>query len=107
MAESESKEKKLHWTKRPENKAKLAKMVKKSVAAKKAIRNGKQPKATKPKAAPKPQPTNNGSGIPEDTIAYALGHVECWIETFAKSAGVPSEALAFELGTVLRGKNGR
>lgn len=100
--------KKVHWTRRPENKAKLAKMVKRSAAAKKAIRKAaKKNGKANPGQKSKLKPHDDGADIPQDTFAYALGHIECWIETFSKSAGVSAEALAARLGSVLRSKNSR
>lgn len=93
---------KTHWTQKPENKAKLAAMVKRSVKAKKTNRKNGAHKQPKPKPQPKPH-----ENIPEEVFAYSLGYIECWLETFAKSAGVPSETLAARLGQVLHSKSRR
>lgn len=40
----------------------------------------------------------------EATFAYALGHVECWLQNYADSAGVSAGALAARMGQVLQRK---
>jgi hypothetical protein len=86
--------KKLHWTQTPEGKAKLAKNT---------ARAWKQRRA---KTTIKTEPTSHGTFTIKDSpiFAYALGHVTAWVETYAKSAGVPYEALATELGKILQVK---
>ncbi len=85
---------KIHWTNRPENKAKLKKMLR-AAAVTRAKKNAAQ-------STPATE-----TGIPDDTFAYALGHVECWLDTYAKSAGVPAAALTARLGKVLQSKASR
>src|SRR5262245_25074529 len=46
--------------------------------------------------------SSGASGIPETTLAYALGHLQSWIETYARSSGVSSAALAYRLGQLLQ-----
>lgn len=58
-------------------------------------------------AAPTPPSNGHTERIPEGIFAYALGHIESWIETYAKSASVSGEALAAELGAVLHRKTRR
>lgn len=79
----------VHWTQTRKGKARLAEIA----AARRTTLT--QENAT------------HAPSIPKDTFAYALGHVECWIDTYAKSAGVSAEALASRLGSVLSGKNRR
>lgn len=87
---------KLHWTQRPENKAKVLAMAK---------RGRRTRKAQKRARTSIPHPETNAGDIPQDTFAYALGYIECWLEAYAKSAGIPSEALAAKLGKVLQVKS--
>ncbi len=87
----------VHWTLRPENKKKVQAMLKKRAATR---------KRNKRAALPPTRTTPHDDAIPQDTFAYALGYLECWVEAYAKSAGVPSEALAAKLGAVLSGENG-
>jgi hypothetical protein len=86
--------KKKHWTQTRAGKAKLAAAHAKA-AQTRAARS--TPTTEKPHA----------SDIPHDTLAYALGHVECWLDTFAKSAGVSAETLTARVGAVLHLKIGR
>ena len=81
--------KRIHWTHRPENKEKLKAMSRKAAQTRK---NGKTT-------------AQDTDAIPEATFAYALGHIECWVDTFAKSAGVPPAALAAQLGAILSRKS--
>ena len=89
--------KSLHWTQRPENKEKLKASHRKAVRSKKAART----------VVSTPTTQTSVTTVPEDTFAYALGFVECWIQTYASSAGVSSEALASRMGKVLQGKSSR
>lgn len=82
------KEKRIHWTQTPKGKAILA--------AKKATQTGKKNVKTKEE-----------DRVPEGIFAYALGHIEGWIEFYAKSASVSPSALAAELGAVLHRKTRR
>ena len=42
--------------------------------------------------------------IEEGTFSYALGYVECWLQTYAAAAGVPHGTLAARVGKVLQVK---
>lgn len=85
--------KKPHWTQTPAGKAKLAKNT----------RRAWQKRKTTTLHA---EPTSHGTFSIKDSpiFSYALGHVEAWLDTYAKSAGVPVEVLTTELGKVLQGK---
>jgi hypothetical protein len=99
MATSVTPSTKLHWTQRPENKAKVQAMARRGSKTRNAAKkkNGSQQK-------PKPE-TQNGINVEfEKAFAYALGYVECWIENYSQSTAVPAEALASRLGKVLQGK---
>lgn len=89
--------KKLHWTQTPAGKIKLSKALKKyyrTPAGKTRARRYKTPITPE---------NSHGSALKETpTFAYALGHVESWIEHYAKSAGVSPELLTSELGEVLQ-----
>lgn len=61
-------------------------------------------RAQKPTTPTQRHVHDNSPEIDAATFSYALGHVECWIQTFARSASVPEEALAARLGEVLSGK---
>jgi hypothetical protein len=87
----------VHWTKRPENAERVKKMVKKREASRKRNKRAAAHTPTTEQA--------NGTTISEDVFAYALGWTECWITTYAASAGVPPEALAARMGEVLSVKN--
>lgn len=107
LNERDESKKKTHWTKRPENRAKVAKMIAKGKKTAKKKKNGVKKHAAM-QVTPKPSSENShASIIPQDTFAYALGFIECWIETYAKSASIPSETFAAKLGKVLQHKNSR
>jgi hypothetical protein len=88
--------KKQHWTQTPAGRKKMARVARNSHRARK-----------KAAPTPKPETSPHGHSLPHDVVAYALGHLECWIDAFAKSAGVSPEALAARLGAVLRSNNSR
>jgi hypothetical protein len=87
-----------HWTQTKAGKAKLAQSLKKSWAARKSTPNT----VTRNSDASIRQ-----EEIPTDVFAYALGFVECWIDTFAKGAHLPPELLARQLGAILSIKSKR
>lgn len=99
--------KKIHWTQRPENKARVKASLKKAHAAKQV---NKKKRAQAKKQSPSSSTPAKASHvkvrerIQEGVFSYALGHVECWIATYAASADVSAEALAAELGAVLSRK---
>lgn len=86
----------VHWTQRPENKEKIRKM------REKANRTRKRHQQSTTHPSPR---ASHVADIAQDTFAYALGHVECWIEIYAKSSGVSAESLAAKLGAVLSVKS--
>jgi hypothetical protein len=97
-------EKKIHWTQTDAGKAKMAKAQKKSWQTRR--KNGTHTKKTKVPSSTRHRHdvvASKEARIQETpTFAYALGHIECWIATYAASAGVPAESLAAELGKVLQ-----
>lgn len=98
-------EKKIHWTKTPEGKAKMAKAQKKSWKTRRAqfTQNTKQSKVPSSTRHRRDVIASKETPIKETpTFAYALGHIECWIAAYAASAGVSPESLAAELGKVLQ-----
>ena len=105
--ENEEPKKKMHWTKTPEGREKMSKALRKFHRKKKNGTHTQKHAAPKVPSKPSSKNTHVKNIIPQDTFAYALGYIECWIETFAKSAGLPSETFATELGKVLQHKNSR
>jgi len=91
---------KVHWTQRPENKAKLKAMLKRASKSRKSKKSSSSTKVVKHGNA-RPEE------VPEGTFQYALGYFECWIENFAQSSSVSATALASQLGKALSGKHRR
>lgn len=92
--------KQVHWTKRPENKAKVAAMIAKG---KRTSKKAKTTKHSTIRRQTNDAPARREIAIEETPVfAYALGHVEAWLETYAKSADISSETLASKLGKVLQ-----
>lgn len=47
------------------------------------------------------------TAISETTVAYAVGHVEAWIQAYASSLDLPARSLTARVGDVLSRKAGR
>jgi hypothetical protein len=98
-----------HWASTEAGKAKLSRAVKRGwkrrrAALKAAAKAAKVPRTPTPRSNERKA---KAAGIPADISAYALGHIECWIDHYAASSGVSRSALAAELGAVLQGKSVR
>lgn len=76
----------VHWTQTPKGKALLAK--------RRAAKRQTVYASEKPDTSLRQSPD----------FAYALGFIECWIQTYAASSGLSGEALTAELGAVLSRK---
>ena len=87
---------KLHWTQRPENRAKVQRMATRAGRASARRRTGRP--------TPPPRQETTHDGIEEGTFGYALGWIECWLGTYASAAGVSQSALAARVGAVLHRK---
>lgn len=91
----------VHWTKRPENAKKVKLMLRRRQLTRAATQRNKN-SAVLPPSTPESQ-----HAVPQDVFAYALGYLECWLESYAKSASVSPEALAARMGEVLSVKSRR
>jgi hypothetical protein len=109
-------EKKLMWQQTPEGRARMKKIMlarakqgllwNQSPAGRKKVsaimRKRKRPNTDGVlNAESRPQARNSASDLGEAQVAYALGHIQSWIETYARSAGLPSATLAHRLGALL------
>ena len=73
-----------HWTQTAKGRARMSKLAKGTHAkAKEAALNGATAEAGK------------------EDVAFALGFVQSWLETYASRAGIPASALAYRVGKLL------
>lgn len=80
-----------HWSQTPKGKRLIA-----------ASNKRRSSSRTTPPTRTRSVSNVHGHGeVDEVTLSYALGHVQCWIQNFARSSAVSEEALTARLGQVL------
>lgn len=80
----------MHWTQKPENKARLKKMRRKSARLKKNfhLRTPNEPQ--------------------EDAhTAYAFGYTQAWLQTYSERLGIAQSALTIRVGKLLQSASRR
>lgn len=88
-----------HWTQDPANRAKLARVRKTAVLAKRAKK--------KAKAATTTTTTGSHDDGQEERIAFITGYTLARLETFAASEGIPTADVARRVGQLLLRSAGR
>lgn len=87
--------KRKHWTQLPENKAKLRKQLAKAARTK--------AKGRKTSGEPSDSQKEQDAAV----HAYAFGHVEAWLEVYARSHGLSPSALTHRVARLLLRSAGR
>jgi len=85
--------KKLHWTQRPENKAKLARLIRKMVKTKNRGKKNVTVKRSK-EETPETDPHR-------EDIIYAFARTEAWLEFYANSIELPKSFVTEQVAKLL------
>lgn len=87
--------KKLHWTQRPENRARVVALAKK--------RHAKRPMTSR---SPKRE-TPDATDLHAEETAYAFGFTQSWLYAYAERTGIARQTLAYRVGKLLQAAPGR
>ena len=86
--------KKLHWARTPAGKKHMAKMRRASAQARRRAKKGVTHHVNVKQ--------QSQEELPNHIVAFAAGHILCWIETHARSHRVSATALTHRLGKILQ-----
>lgn len=93
--------KKPHWSHTTAGKKHMAKMRRASVLQRKRAKKGVT-KNVNQQPSPQGASAHAQEQLPTHVIAFAAGHILCWLEAHARSHRVSAAALTYRLGKILQ-----